>query len=266
MKQQNLFKVLMLMSFVFILNLQVQAQKTIPEIVGHRGASALAPENTLIAARVAWELGADGTELDIHLTADNEIVVIHDKTSKRTTGVNLSVAETKYEDLKKLDAGSWKDPKYAGEPIPLLKDILKALPTGKTLYIEIKSDIKIVQELVKLLQDYPKRDQLRIIAFDFDTIVEAKQSCPDIPCYYLKTIVLAHQYKSFVQQLQSNGLDGADLNHNTITKDLVAALKAKGMVCLAWTVNSPEKAQKLHEMGVVGITSDEPGLMKKFFN
>ena len=100
-------------------------------IVGHRGSSKIAPENTAAAANLAWSQGADAVEIDVHLTADNKIVAIHDKNTKRTAGVNHVVSETPYATLKELDVGSWKGQTYKGEPIPLLEDIVSMIPKGR---------------------------------------------------------------------------------------------------------------------------------------
>ncbi len=85
------------------------------EIIGHRGASYLAPENTLASSELAWSLGADAVETDIYLSKDNRIICSHDANTKRTTGVNLVIKETTSKELRKLDAGSFKDKKYKGE-------------------------------------------------------------------------------------------------------------------------------------------------------
>ncbi|MCK5821292.1 MAG: hypothetical protein KAH17_05385, partial [Bacteroidales bacterium] len=109
-------------------------QKGFVEIIGHRGAAYLAPENTLASVVKAVELGADAVEVDIYLSKDDKIVVIHDKTTERTTNKNLLVAETNYSELSKLDAGSFKSPDYRGEKIPLLGDILDYLPDSIMIY------------------------------------------------------------------------------------------------------------------------------------
>ena len=97
------------------------------EIIAHRGASYLAPENTMASVMLAWEKGVDA-EVDVHLSKDNQIIVIHDSTTKRTGQTDLTVKETEYQHLSKLDVGTFKSEKYSGEPIPLLSDILKTIP------------------------------------------------------------------------------------------------------------------------------------------
>ncbi len=109
------------------------------DVIAHRGASAYAPENTISAFKKAIELKADWFELDVHLTADNKLVVIHDDDLKRVTGIEGKVTEKKWDEIKNLDAGSWFSSQYKGEKLPLLEDALK-LAKGKIgVYIELKS-------------------------------------------------------------------------------------------------------------------------------
>ena len=91
------------------------------EIIAHRGASHLAPENTLASVELAWKRGADAVEIDIWLTKDGRIVAIHDEDTERTTGRKWVIADHTLAELRRLDAGSWKDESYAGEPIPILE-------------------------------------------------------------------------------------------------------------------------------------------------
>ena len=107
------------------------------EIIAHRGASYLAPENTRASVMMGWEKKAD-VEVDVHLSQDNRIVVIHDSTTKRTTNQDLKVSETPSDVLHHLDAGSFKGEQFAGEPIPFLADIIDTIPPPKKLFVEIK--------------------------------------------------------------------------------------------------------------------------------
>ena len=102
------------------------------EIIAHRGASYLAPENTMASVMLGWEKGAD-VEIDVYLTKDNKIVAIHDETTERTAGTDVNVAESTSEELRKLDVGSFKSEEYAGEQIPFLADIVKTIPPGRKL-------------------------------------------------------------------------------------------------------------------------------------
>src|SRR5262249_38764427 len=98
------------------------------EIIAHRGASHDAPENTLAAMRLAWAQGADAIECDVHLARDGELVVVHDPDARRTTGVALEVARASVAELQQLDAGRWKDARFAGEKIPTLDEVLALVP------------------------------------------------------------------------------------------------------------------------------------------
>ena len=135
------------------------------EIIAHRGASHLAPENTMASVMLGWEKGAD-VEVDVYLTKDNRIVAIHDETTKRTAGVELKVAEMTSQELRKLDVGSFKSEEFAGEPIPFLADIVETIPPGRKLYIEIKCGQEILPFLQQLLAESGKMSQVVIIGFD----------------------------------------------------------------------------------------------------
>src|SRR5690606_38835440 len=97
-----------------------------------------APENTLAAFNLAWERGVPAIELDVHLSADDRLIVIHDATTKRTTGVDLAVKDSTLDQLRALDAGSWKGEQWAGEPMPTLEEALATIPEGARCLIEVK--------------------------------------------------------------------------------------------------------------------------------
>src|SRR5690606_5583846 len=117
------------------------------EIVAHRGASHDAPENTVRAVRLGWEQKADACEIDIRLSSDGKIVLLHDTDTKRTAGAEHVASKTPLADLVKLDAGSWKGEEFKGELLPSLDDLLKVVPAGERLYIEIKTGAEIMPEL-----------------------------------------------------------------------------------------------------------------------
>ncbi|MEW6306614.1 MAG: glycerophosphodiester phosphodiesterase family protein, partial [Verrucomicrobiota bacterium] len=103
------------------------------EIIAHRGASYDAPENTMASVKLGWKQKADGVEIDIWLTKDGKIILLHDENTKRTTGVDKKVHEQTFDELRRQDAGSWKDPKFKGEKLPTLDEVLKTVPKGKRL-------------------------------------------------------------------------------------------------------------------------------------
>jgi len=115
------------------------------EIVAHRGASAEAPENTRAAVCRAWELGADAVEIDVHLSRDGQLVVIHDETLDRTAGIAAQIADRTAEELSRIDVGTWKGCEWQGECVPALKQILATVPAGRRLFVELKGDVESVE-------------------------------------------------------------------------------------------------------------------------
>ena len=151
------------------------------EITAHRGASHIAPENTLAAINLAWQAGADAVEIDVFQSKDGEIVVIHDENTKHTSGVNLKVADTEFERLRKLDVGRWKGRRWAGQRIPTLEQVLATIPEGKRLLIEIKCGKEVVPKLHRVLIASGKTPkQIAVIAADPHVLIAAKQAMPKL--------------------------------------------------------------------------------------
>src|SRR5262245_9603118 len=104
------------------------------EIIAHRGASHDAPENTLAAVRLAWEQGADAVEVDVHLSRDSRLVVIHDPTTKRTGNIRCRVLDRTFDELRRIDVGWWKGLRWERETIPCLESVIKTIPRNKRLF------------------------------------------------------------------------------------------------------------------------------------
>ena len=240
-----------------LINLSVHAQTT---IIAHRGSSFSAPENTVAAAQLAWQQNADAVELDIYLSKDNRVVVIHDSNTKRTTGQEYKVAETGSDVLRTLDAGSWKNEKFRGEKIPFLEEMIATVPEGKKMVIEIKCGQEVLPALQQVVDRSGKKEQLVFIAFGWETILAAKQMFPENACYWLSsssTDVLAK-----MKEAADKGLDGLNLNNKIIDEKLVQLTKQLGLEMLSWTIDDPAEAQRLVKLGVTGITTNKPDLMK----
>jgi glycerophosphoryl diester phosphodiesterase len=239
------------------------------EVIAHRGASAEAPENTLPAFRLGWQQG-DACELDIYLTKDGQIAVIHDATTKRTAGLDKPVAQQTLGELQSLDAGGWKSAKYAGEKIPTLKEVVHLLPEKKRLYIEIKCGAEVLPELRRTLDAFPgKTGQLAIIGFSRETMGEAKRLLPAMPVYWLVSSGKNRQtgappeIETLIANCKAAGLDGLDLDQKfPVDAALVTKVHAAGLKVLTWTVNDPETARKQASAGVDGITTDRPQELK----
>ena len=239
------------------------------EIIAHRGFSHVAPENTVAAYRKAWEAGADGAETDVYLTRDNQVVAIHDKTTKRTCGADLDVKSSTYDALRELDAGILKDPKFAGERIPRLQEILASLPPGKPLYVEIKCGTEILPALESALDESGKRAQVVLIGFELTTVAEAKKRMPDRPVLWLRGTREDKKTKekfphdlAWVGQAHDRGLDGLDVDYAGMTREFADAVHSAGLKLTVWTVNDPEIAAKMRDLGADGLTTDRPDLMR----
>ena len=234
-----------------------------PMIIAHRGASFDAPENTLAAVKMAWQQGADAVEVDVHLSADNKIMVIHDKDTRRTSGTDLKVKETISNELRKLDVGSFKSSKYTGERIPFLEEIIETIPKGKMLFVEIKSDESMLPVLKKLIEKSGKTGQIVIIGFDFATVEEAKSMMPDIPVYWLKFSFIRYS-GGIIERVKEAGLDGLNLHHKNISGKFASKVKKAGLGLYTWTVDDPMEAKRLQDLGIDGITTNRPlWLMQK---
>ena len=238
------------------------------EIIGHRGASYLAPENTLASVKLGWDKGAD-VEVDVYLTKDNRIVAIHDKTTKRTAVTDVNVTDSTSDELRKLDVGSFKSEEYAGEQIPFLADIVETIPPGRKLYVEIKGGKEILPYLRELLAQSGKMSRIVIIAFDLETAAMSKELI-DVPTYWLKGTEKIKETEQWiphdpqlVQTAKNKGLDGLDVHYAGVNKEFTDAVKAAGQKLYVWTVDDPEEANRLIKLGVAGITTNRPGWLRE---
>jgi len=250
--------------------LAVAAPLSAVEIVAHRGFSARAPENTVAAFQLAWKSGADACELDLHLTADGGIAVLHDKDTQRTTGTALVAAATPLAELRRLDAGSWKAPEYAGERIPSLAEALATLPADRGRFLlEIKCGPEVVPELARQLEAWkPRAQQLCIIAFDRAAARAAKKALPWVRVYRLSSEQTRDKkpvdLDALIADSVADGLDGLDLSQKWAwDAAFVRRVRAAGLEVHVWTVNKPEDVRRLVALGVDSITTDDPVMARE---
>ncbi|MDM4019030.1 glycerophosphodiester phosphodiesterase [Roseiconus lacunae] len=238
-------------------------------IVAHRGASFVAPENTISAFKRAWELNADAIEGDFYVTKDNQIACIHDKTTKRTApgSPELKVADSTLKQLQQLDVGSWKDPQYAGERIPTLQDVLGTVPEGKQIFVEIKCGVEILPLMQPILEHSGlKDDQIAIICFDKQVVTEARKLMPQYRVNWLTSYKNGKPtIASIVETLQrtkASGL-GSKGDLSVIDEAFVEKINQSGGQLHVWTVNDPAQARRFAELGVVSITTDKPDVIRE---
>ncbi|MDD2539622.1 MAG: glycerophosphodiester phosphodiesterase family protein [Desulfuromonadaceae bacterium] len=245
---------------------------TLPLIIGHRGASRDAPENTLESFRLAREQGADGIEADFRLTADGQIICMHDEATGRTTGIDLNVAETPLEQLHSLDAGLWKGPTWAGARIPTLPEVLSTLPHDSWFFIELKCGAEIISPLKKVLQTSGwSPERVRLLSFSAPLIAELKQNLPDWRacwlCDYRHTLRdnIWHPSRGKVlDTLLRSGADGlASANRSFLDRNLVKAVSERGKEIHVWTVDRLPAAENLCNLGVNSIMTNRPGWLRQ---
>ncbi len=240
-----------------------------PLIIAHRGASDEAPENTLPAFLLAWRQQADAIELDVRLTRDGRIAAIHDPTTRRTAGMRRRVRSQTMDELRKLDAGSWKGPQWKDVRIPTLEEVLATVPYGKQIFIEIKCGAEILPELVRVLRAVPGRPEHRvIIAFDYETVKQAKILLPETQvCWIAKPERGSRGRRptaaTLVKKAVAAGLDGLDIDARfAIDAAFVARVHAANLKLFVWTVDAPAVFHRLRAAGLDGIATNRPALLR----
>ena len=241
--------------------------ESLPKIIAHRGASHDAPENTLASFRLAWEQQADGIEGDFYLTSDNRVVCIHDKTTKRTAGTGLNVVESSYPELAKLDVGAWKGPKFKGEHIPTLEEVLDVVPAGKYFFVEIKDGPRIVEPIAEILAA-KKADPAKVVLISFDD--EVVKACREkIPAHHAYLITSLKDFgkpgrpEAEIAALEACGGQGLLFKSTVpVTPGWFKAAKGNGRTMFCWNVDEPVLGRKMMALGVDFMGSNRPGFVR----
>jgi glycerophosphoryl diester phosphodiesterase len=242
-----------------------------PLIIGHRGASHDAPENTLAAFRLAFEQGADGIEGDYRLTRDGQIVCMHDESTARTAGIDLVIAESTLEELVSLDVGSWKEQRFAGVRIPTLEEVLAILPVGKWVFIEIKCGSEIISPLKGILcRSKASMEKIRLLTFDPLLAGELRATIPSIPVclnveYTQKKLdeTWAPSLDQILDMMACSGAAGLSSEaHGRVDNSLVDAARRNVKELFVWTVDSASEAMRYQRLGVDAVMTNRPGFLR----
>ncbi len=224
-----------------------------------------APENTLESFMLAWERGSDGIEGDFHVLKDGGIACMHDSDTFRTTGTKAELAKLDTAELKRLDAGFWKGSEWKGAKVPLLKEVVDAMPEGKEIFVEIKDNSN---DILFFLADMIKAGELNakqvvVISFAEDVVGKAKEILSESKALLLTGMKyeegkgLAPSADELIRRMTRINADGIDCCAcQEIDKTFIDSIKNKGFEVHMWTVNDIVHAKKLVEMGVDSITSD----------
>lgn len=218
-------------------------------VTGHRGAAGLEPENTIRSFKKALELGVDQVELDVHLTKDNKLVVIHDVTVERTTNGHGHVRDFTLEEIKRLDAGK-------GERIPTLQEVIDVVKSRAILQIELKG-LGVEETVVKTVEENRIVDEVVLTSFRHYMVKRAKILNPR-----LSTGVLFLCLPLDAPRLAINaGAEALHANVNYINAHLIEDGHRYGLKVRAWTTNDPEQMRWLLGLGVDAIGSDRPDIL-----
>lgn len=232
----------------------------VPAIVGHRGNSAVAPENTLPAVVSSVLTGAEYFEIDIEYTADGEIVALHDATVDRTTDGTGTIREMTYDQVSELDAGSWfaGGYGYSGVPVPKLEDVLADMAdSGAHLLLEYKETWTedMVAASAQLIEEYGVADQIVTQSFDLVTMDRLQQELPDVP-----RMVLGAPQEDSAEIAEELGAIAWNPSVAQVldNPDWVEEIQAAGLYTFVYTVNNAGQWEQLTELGVDGIITDYP--------
>ncbi len=226
--------------------------------IAHRGASGIAPENTLAAFKKAIEIGVDAVELDLHGTADGEIVVIHDTSLDRTTNLSGLIKQTTLETIKHADAGAWFNPDFEGESVPTLAEALACFTDDAIAVLEIK-DETITKAVVKKIHEMNLLELAVIISFDTSVLQTVRSLEPRMPTGLLigSSNRRAHPVQ-LCQQLTMLGSSLLNVNHQLITAEFAYEVRRRGIALWSWTVDDIDRMRQMCAFGVQGITSNHP--------
>jgi len=223
--------------------------------IAHRGASSYAPENTFAAFDLAIEMGARHLELDVHVSRDAHLVVIHDDTVDRTTDGSGPVASHTLASLAALDAGSWLDPRFKGERIPTLGAVLERCQGRAHLHVELKGhSADLAQRTVDLIRSRGMAAEVTVTSFQKAKLEETRVYAPELPTGWL----VGEVSDAHVAQARALGLTQLCPRAGTVTPELVNRLHAEGFVVRAWGVATEDLMRRVVTAGADGMTVNFP--------
>lgn len=229
------------------------------QLIGHRGVARLAPENTLYGIEQAARLGLSWIEIDVQLTRDGVLVLMHDDTLERTTDLAGTVREHDWATLAQADAGSGFGADYAGARIPRLDAVIKRCRAlGLNMHIEIKPldshETDTAEAVVDLLRTVVPPGALIISSFAGDTVAAMHEWLPEYP----RAQGAEHLPENWREISRDLELDAWHLDANIVTPELAPMLREADMALRAWTVNDRARAQQLIDWGVESVFTDDP--------
>jgi glycerophosphoryl diester phosphodiesterase len=242
----------------------VSKKRDRPLVVAHRGASGNAPENTMAAFRRAIQQGADMIELDVRMTKDFHVIVHHDRTVKRTTGRPGYVWDLTLQQIRMLDAGSWFHPRFAGEQIPTLRQVLEMLPEHMMVNIEVKTDgdprQRLALEEVCILIIMEKHCEQRAIVSSFDhAFLTRMHSLYPVIRTGALYMPLRDIRKSPSSIAKRTGASAFICAQNHMSEKLLRDARSRKMLTATYVVNEAGQLREALRLGVDAVITDYPG-------
>lgn len=237
-----------------------------PLIIAHRGASSVAPENTLAAFEMALELGADGIELDVMLSADGKLAVIHDFSVDRTTNGTGKVPQLSLAKLKTLDAGFKKAAAYQGERIPTLEEVFSAVGGKLLINVELKNYHapfdRLTEAVVACVQEFGLLESVLLSSFNPFNLLKAQRLEPALK----RGLLTVPGKKGRIMRGWPGRFFLYDALHPyfcDVDAEMVQGQHSYGRQVNVWTVNSPEEMQRLADLEVDMLITDDPALARE---
>lgn len=234
-------------------------------VFAHRGAMAAAPMNTMAAFELALTQGAHGIELDVQLSADGHLVVLHDLTVDATTDGSGAVADKSLAELQGLDAGSWFSDQYTGERMPTLSQVFAELGNRTLINVEIKAgsasskvSAQLVQRIAACIRQFSVQDRVIISSFNAEILLKLRQLLPQALLGFLYEPALPPENYLSLRQLAP---EARHPRHDLVDETYMAWARAKGYFVNTWTVNDPARALALQRLGVNAIITDNAKLL-----
>ncbi len=227
-------------------------------VTSHRGFSAGVPENTLPAIEKAIEEQADYVEVDVRMTKDGELVLLHDDSLKRTTGLNKKVWQLTYEEVSRLDAGSWKDKAYTGTKIPTLREVFELCKGKVNLNLDLKyrnAEEGLEEKVAALIEVYEMQWQCVISSTSLTALENIKQIDPDIRTGYIT-------YQIYRGYFYNDNIDFFSVRSNLVTKTVSSEVHKAGKEIHVWTVNARRELERMKLVGVDNVITDDPSYAK----
>lgn len=275
-RKNTRFFLILFLVFSFQTLMAQQANSRKPIVVAHRGASGYAPENTLASIKKAIAMGVDMVEIDVQLTKDKQVVLMHDLTVDRTTNGKGKVRDLQFDEIRKLDAGSWFSSEYAGEKIPTLEEVIETVKGKCKLLIEVKrvktNKPEIEAKIIQLIDKYNAYDWCIVQSFETEVVKNIQALDKSVECHKLVTMNLS----VLPLHLDSRIKTGTIYKYKTVqainpyfkmlNKRKVDKIHSRGQKIITWTVNEKEDMKRMIEMGVDGIITNYPDRLIELLN